>query len=1221
LYKRSNRHRNVGGEFLDPQKSPHDIDSTIAPELPAIPGDLPGSAVAGLADGSLLRKRQSVYENHNNATIAVTPSPANNISTTEMTESMELIHLRQQSTLSPPRLEDQKKPDVKNPIQMGLELGASFLGFPPKKDSNDIVPSAIIDPEWSTSRNEGVSSNTNDASKTRTRRRPIPTTNIGSSSHQDQSLSSFHEAIHLRQSAPTMLSASPSSSGFFNSNPSSQRHTTGHDSIPQDFYDPEDGHLWRAKFCVLEDGILYFYRHADDGNSPEAAAERKQSKSMMLGEYHDDNKNIYSGSYKDRAIMNDSRVSSTHHPSFTAGIVEPRQSTTLSAINSSFTFKSRRMISAKDLSKSPMVRPNLHPLTSGGVLSPGIEASIWEKRVFMDCVGGVRTAEQQYGQNSFELLAMDDDESDQNFVDTLVLKGQNQTEMKEWIFQFHRSLASFMRNFIDNVGSTSSGEAFFESHNLSSMPHSGRHSLSSSLIESGSIPQSSSEKHLQRLISTSPSLQHTTLSHGHGRISLKRRMDIKRTPSESPSISSTPDTGDMDYGHHPFAFREPSPNNFRLSPDSSSPPLRVLIPPVVPSFIPPNNNGNLESMTPSGTAAPSSELTPRNLDSQTELSKLSDTHRPKPSSIGGKYIPPHLRKSKYVPPHLRRQQDQRSLGSNNAALIPPIVGTSFKNDEEKQEGSVVYSPHALAERSQFIPIKAPPEQKEAPDVLDVLNPWTPGFVRGGCADPQLVQGSILDNEYIPKKASRLKKTPSKAYGSYGGSYSDDAKETKSSLRWEIGAISECGVRESNEDAYLIANDLLNALESSSYGTPPQTVWKEERTHHSVGLFGIFDGHCGNQGARFAVEQLGRFIHDELQFESFGDADTNDEVSSLDPLKIESILREAIVKLDVAFCNLCQEEGREWESGATALVAMLANENLVIASLGDCRGFLCRFVDDVESYNSDESWEQLEIDVDNHGQYSAERSSESEPLQRCFWREVTTVHSPDKEQERIENAHGWITTETEIPIGQLRRMDFHDEDVIGILKRCMRYPSGNASLADSERSTKECKAAPQRIIHISRVCGELAVSRAIGDRDFKADFNCASAQRSDSDDFEAKEIASNHDKRVWESPLFLLYPENHDRQFRGDLITNSPDFDRIRLGENGVSNEFLLLACDGLWDVMDADDAIRIVRDLLFHKKVTAKKAAARLAELAIHLGSSDNITVLLLRLFSRDDAD
>ena len=1193
LYKRSNHpHRNVG-DFHD-QKSVYNIDPTRVPELPVMPG------------------------------VAVTPSPANNIST-ETAESVEPIIVHQQSTLSPPRLADLKKNDVKKPLQMGLELGAAFFGIELKKNGHDDdnsevrsdqlggMHSALMDKNISEA-NVGIQ--TGGLSTTRTARRPIPT-NTGSSSHLDQSLSSYNEAIHQQQSATTMLSESPSSAGLFNSNSSSSKHTVGNTSISEDFYDPEDGHLWRAKFCVLEDGILYFYKHASDGNSAEAAAERKKNKYDQ-----NNNNNFQSSSYNGYAVMDGSRGSSTINPSSIISKADPGQSTCFSALSSSAAIKSRRRSSAKDLSKSPMVRPGLHPLVSGGVLSSDIDTYIWEKRVFMDCVGGVRTAEQQYGQNSFELLATDDDESDQNFIDTLVLKGQNPTEMKEWIFQFHRSLASFMRNFIEGVGLTSGTGPFSESHNASSMlssSHSSRHLSSSSLKESGSIPQSSSEKHLHRLMSTSPSLQHT-LSHGHGRTALKRRWTIKRVPSDSASLSSTPDLGDMDYGHHPFAFREPSPSNL----ESSSPPLRVLIPPPIQGFIPATNRVYFESRyTSVRTTAPSLASSPQNSDLQNSSSTTTEILRPKPSTSSSKYIPPHQRsKSKYVPPHLRRQKDQPSLGNNSATSIPPTVRKSPRNNEETQEGSSDFS---FAERSQFSPIRylSHAMPKETPDLLDIINPSTTGFVRGGCADPLLVQGSILDQVYIPKKASRLNKTAAKAYGSYGGSLSDSTRKSKSSLRWEIGAISECGIRESNEDSYLIANDLLTAFESSSYSTPPQTMWKEEETDHSVGLFGIFDGHCGNQGARFAVEQLGRFIHDELLFESIEDANhgNHNEASSLSTLKMESILRAAIVKLDLAFCNLCQEEGREWESGSTAVVAMLANENLVIASLGDCRGFLCRFVDDAESYVSDDNWEQLEMDMDDLT--SSERSGKSEPLQRCFWREVTTVHSPsaDKELARIEKAHGWITTETEIPIGQLRRMDFDDEDVIGILKRCLRHPSGNASFTDSERSTKECKAAPQRIIHISRVCGELAVSRALGDRDFKADFNGASTQPNDSDNFKTKEDSSYDDTLLWESPLFLPYPENHNRKFRGDLVTNTPDFHRIRLGTEGVSNEFLLLACDGLWDVMDADDAIRVVRDLLFHKKVTAKKAAARLAELAIHLGSSDNITVILLRLFSRDDVE
>ena len=77
-------------------------------------------------------------------------------------------------------------------------------------------------------------------------------------------------------------------------------------------------------------------------------------------------------------------------------------------------------------------------------------------------------------------------------------------------------------------------------------------------------------------------------------------------------------------------------------------------------------------------------------------------------------------------------------------------------------------------------------------------------------------------------------------------------------------------------------------------------------------------------------------------------------------------------------------------------------------------------------------------------------------------------------ERIKRGNGWVTTEQEIPVAQLSRLVLEDEDVLDILHRCLadRYPLPRA-------------AAPQRIIQISRVVGEISVSRSIGDRDFKA----------------------------------------------------------------------------------------------------------------------------------------
>jgi serine/threonine protein phosphatase PrpC len=101
-------------------------------------------------------------------------------------------------------------------------------------------------------------------------------------------------------------------------------------------------------------------------------------------------------------------------------------------------------------------------------------------------------------------------------------------------------------------------------------------------------------------------------------------------------------------------------------------------------------------------------------------------------------------------------------------------------------------------------------------------------------------------------------------------------------------------------------------------------------------------------------------------------------------------------------------------------------------------------------------------------------------------------------------------------------------------------------------------------------------------------------------------------RSWEGPLVFIYPEGHSGRFKGDIVSSVPDIQFFKVGREPT---ILILACDGLWDVMDGDDAVRIVRDLLLDKKLSAKDGAARLTELAQHLGSSDNVTVILIRFY------
>merc|ERR1712196_520394 len=121
-----------------------------------------------------------------------------------------------------------------------------------------------------------------------------------------------------------------------------------------------------------------------------------------------------------------------------------------------------------------------------------------------------------------------------------------------------------------------------------------------------------------------------------------------------------------------------------------------------------------------------------------------------------------------------------------------------------------------------------------------------------------------------------------------------------------------------------------------------------------------------------------------------------------------------------------------------------------------------------------------------------------------------------ERERIELAGGWTTSEQEIPVSQLQRMDLMDEDVMGILRRCFVDRYNSAGKKTCSNST------PQRILDIHRVCGELAVSRAIGDRDFKAAFNMP-------------DITPHDECCFWECPILLPFPEDHRRAFSGDLV--------------------------------------------------------------------------------------
>uniref|UniRef100_A0A7S1XG84 PPM-type phosphatase domain-containing protein n=1 Tax=Compsopogon caeruleus TaxID=31354 RepID=A0A7S1XG84_9RHOD len=70
------------------------------------------------------------------------------------------------------------------------------------------------------------------------------------------------------------------------------------------------------------------------------------------------------------------------------------------------------------------------------------------------------------------------------------------------------------------------------------------------------------------------------------------------------------------------------------------------------------------------------------------------------------------------------------------------------------------------------------------------------------------------------------------------------------------------------------------------------------------------------------------------------------------------------------------------------------------------------------------------------------------------------------------------------------------------------------------------------------------------------------------------------------------------------ICATPEIISTRLGPQ---DEFIILASDGLWDVVSSEEAVRLVRSTVRVPEMAAKRLALK----ALELGSSDNITVIV----------
>eukprot|EP00163_Fabomonas_tropica_P009034 TRINITY_DN18818_c0_g1_i1.p1 TRINITY_DN18818_c0_g1~~TRINITY_DN18818_c0_g1_i1.p1 ORF type:complete len:459 (+),score=97.61 TRINITY_DN18818_c0_g1_i1:198-1574(+) len=165
------------------------------------------------------------------------------------------------------------------------------------------------------------------------------------------------------------------------------------------------------------------------------------------------------------------------------------------------------------------------------------------------------------------------------------------------------------------------------------------------------------------------------------------------------------------------------------------------------------------------------------------------------------------------------------------------------------------------------------------------------------------------------------------------------------------------------------------------------------------------------------------------------------------------------------------------------------------------------------------------------------------------------HRPNRndEKDRIEAAGGWIVSREVLNVPMLYRLGLEDDD----------------DISDDELEAK-CG-----LVTVSRVNGVLSMTRSLGDLLIK-------------------------DKRE----------ETFGCEFQGDIITADADIVSRQLQR---TDEFMVLACDGLWDVESNQEVVDFVRKQLADG-LSPQQAADALISQAIDHGSLDNVTVVVVIL-------
>jgi len=270
---------------------------------------------------------------------------------------------------------------------------------------------------------------------------------------------------------------------------------------------------------------------------------------------------------------------------------------------------------------------------------------------------------------------------------------------------------------------------------------------------------------------------------------------------------------------------------------------------------------------------------------------------------------------------------------------------------------------------------------------------------------------------------------------------------------KYGVSSMQGWRTEMEDAHIISHD-LDGLDEHS-------------------LFGVFDGHGGQEAAKYAAQHLTRCL---LKTESFAAYQANPAPENCQALA--TALEEAFLLVDKEMREEFKPETNPMgRSGCTAIAAVVTRTHILCANAGDSRALLSRAGANVPLSHDHKPWNEVE-------------------------------------KTRIQKAGGCVS--------------------------------------------------------MKRVDGELAVSRALGD-------------------FQYKECADPKENKVTAFPDVIVL----DRE---------------------DSDEFIVLACDGIYDVMENTDVITAIKGYTTQGEKRPQLMAEELMCDCLSRHSRDNMSVIVVLL-------